>query len=128
MILLLALYITTDGPNIGRYLLAFLPAARHEQAARVTSRIFVRLGGCNLHCDYCDEPDTIPVPSGKVWSRAKLEARIRGYELAYRMQAEAPTVVDLSKESDATKQLYGMDHEETAVFGRNCLLAMRRRL
>src|SRR5581483_3746636 len=45
MILLLALYITTDGANIGRYLLAFLPPDRHEQAARVTSRIFVRLGG-----------------------------------------------------------------------------------
>jgi predicted PurR-regulated permease PerM len=45
MILLLALYITTDGPRIGRYLRAFLPPDRHEQAARVTSRIFVRLGG-----------------------------------------------------------------------------------
>ena len=45
MILLLALYITTDGPRIGRYLLAFLPPDRHQQAARVTDRIFVRLGG-----------------------------------------------------------------------------------
>jgi predicted PurR-regulated permease PerM len=45
MILLLALYITTDGPMIGRYLRAFLPPDRHEQAGRITSRIFVRLGG-----------------------------------------------------------------------------------
>ncbi len=45
MILLLALYITTDGPMIGRYLRAFLPPDRHEQAARITSRIFIRLGG-----------------------------------------------------------------------------------
>jgi predicted PurR-regulated permease PerM len=45
MILLLALYITTDGPRIGRYLRAFLPPDRHEQASRITSRIFVRLGG-----------------------------------------------------------------------------------
>ena len=45
MILLLALYITTDGPRIGRYLRTFLPPDRHEQAARITSRIFVRLGG-----------------------------------------------------------------------------------
>lgn len=45
MILLLALYITTDGPVIGRYLRAFLPPDRHEQAGRITSRIFVRLGG-----------------------------------------------------------------------------------
>jgi hypothetical protein len=55
----------------------------------------------------------------------ELEARIRGYELAYRMQAEAPQVVDLGKESETTKQLYGTDHPETAVFGRNCLLARR---
>ena len=45
MILLLALYITTDGPRIGRYLLAFLPPDRHAQAGRVTDRIFIRLGG-----------------------------------------------------------------------------------
>jgi predicted PurR-regulated permease PerM len=45
MILLLALYITTDGPQIGRYLREFLPADRHEQAGRIVSRIFVRLGG-----------------------------------------------------------------------------------
>ena len=55
----------------------------------------------------------------------ELEARIRSYELAYKMQAEAPQSVDLSKESEATKALYGMDQQETAVFGRNCLLARR---
>jgi predicted PurR-regulated permease PerM len=45
MILLLALYLTTDGPSIGRYLRTFLPPDRHEQATRITSRIFQRLGG-----------------------------------------------------------------------------------
>lgn len=45
MILLLALYLTTDGPRIGRYLRTFLPPDRHAQASRITSRIFVRLGG-----------------------------------------------------------------------------------
>ncbi len=58
-------------------------------------------------------------------SNTELDARIRGYELAYKMQAEAPEAVDLSKETEATKQLYGMDNEATAVFGRNCLLARR---
>ncbi len=55
----------------------------------------------------------------------ELEARIRSYELAYQMQSEAPGAVDLSKETEATKTLYGVDEKETAVFGRNCLLARR---
>ena len=56
---------------------------------------------------------------------SEFEARIRSYELAFRMQSEAPEAVDLSSESKATRDLYGMDQEETAVFGRNCLLARR---
>lgn len=55
----------------------------------------------------------------------ELEARIRSYELAYKMQAEAPLAVDLSRESESIKSLYGMDKPETAVYGRNCLLARR---
>lgn len=58
-------------------------------------------------------------------SNTELDARIRGYELAYQMQAEAPQAVDLTQETEATKKLYGMDTEDTAVFGRNCLLARR---
>ncbi|MEZ6138041.1 MAG: DUF1501 domain-containing protein [Pirellulaceae bacterium] len=55
----------------------------------------------------------------------ELEARIRTYELAHRMQAEAPEAVDLSDESPETLELYGIDQKETEVFGRNCLLARR---
>ena len=54
-----------------------------------------------------------------------LEARIAAYELAYRMQAHAPEVVDISKESAETKELYGLDNERTEKFGRKCLLARR---
>lgn len=54
-----------------------------------------------------------------------LDARIRAYELAFRMQAEAPEAVDLGQESEATKKLYGIDNPKTAVMGRNCLLARR---
>ena len=56
---------------------------------------------------------------------SELDARIRSYELAFRMQAEAPEAIDLAKESEATRKLYGMDEKETMVFGRNCLLARR---
>lgn len=56
---------------------------------------------------------------------AELEARIETYELAYRMQSSAPEVVDLSRETAATRRLYGLDDEQTAKFGTNCLLARR---
>ncbi|HUS04903.1 MAG TPA: DUF1501 domain-containing protein [Bryobacteraceae bacterium] len=54
-----------------------------------------------------------------------LDARIRSYELAYQMQAAAPEAVDLAKESEATKKLYGIDQPETETFGKNCLMARR---
>jgi hypothetical protein len=56
---------------------------------------------------------------------SELEARIAAYELAFRMQAHAPEVVDLSKETAETKALYGLDRKETAEFGTRCLLARR---
>ena len=57
---------------------------------------------------------------------SELDARIRSYELAYQMQSAGPEVVDLTKETEATKALYGMDHPDTEAFGRNCLLARRQ--
>ncbi|MBM3824479.1 MAG: DUF1501 domain-containing protein [Verrucomicrobia bacterium] len=56
---------------------------------------------------------------------AELEARIASYELAFRMQAEAPDAVDLSRESAATRALYGVDQPATADFGSRCLIARR---
>jgi hypothetical protein len=54
-----------------------------------------------------------------------LEARIASYELAWRMQSSAPEAVDISKETDATKKLYGVGEGVTDDFGRKCLLARR---
>ena len=55
----------------------------------------------------------------------ELAARLNSYELAYRMQSAAPEAVDLSKESEATRKLYGLDDKATEKFGTNCLLARR---
>ncbi|HUS05962.1 MAG TPA: DUF1501 domain-containing protein [Bryobacteraceae bacterium] len=56
---------------------------------------------------------------------SELEARIQAYELAFRMQTEAPEAFETEKESEATKKLYGLDQPETADFGWQCLLARR---
>jgi hypothetical protein len=56
---------------------------------------------------------------------AELAARIQSYELAYRMQSEAPEAVDLASESGETRRLYGLDRAESAEFGTRCLLARR---
>ncbi len=56
---------------------------------------------------------------------SRLDARIQSYEMAARLQVTAPDVLDLSKETDATKKLYGLDSPVTEDFGRNCLVARR---
>ena len=56
---------------------------------------------------------------------SELAARAASYELAYRMQAEAPAAVDLGAETAATLEAYGVNQEPTAEFGRNCLIARR---
>ena len=55
----------------------------------------------------------------------RLEARIKSYEMAARLQLSAPEVLDLSKESQHIKTMYGMDDPENEDFGRNCLVARR---
>ena len=56
---------------------------------------------------------------------SELEARISAYELAFRMQTEAPELVDISNEPQHVRDLYGLDNSTTAGFGRQCLLARR---
>jgi hypothetical protein len=56
---------------------------------------------------------------------SELEARIASFELAYRMQAEAPEVTDLSGETEETLKLYGVGERLSERFGRKCLMARR---
>lgn len=58
-------------------------------------------------------------------TNSELTARIASYELAFRMQSHAPEVVDISRESEATKRLYGLEGGVTADFGLRCLFARR---
>jgi len=55
----------------------------------------------------------------------QLEARIQAFELAFRMQSQAPEAFQVEAESEATKKLYGLDDPVTADFGWQCLLARR---
>ena len=56
---------------------------------------------------------------------SRLNARIESFELAYRMQTEAPEAFDIKGESEATRNLYGLDDPVTEIFGKQCLMARR---
>jgi Protein of unknown function (DUF1501) len=52
-----------------------------------------------------------------------LSARINNYELAFRMQTAGPELIDLNREPEHIRKMYGLDSERTAKFGRLCLLS-----
>lgn len=58
-------------------------------------------------------------------AESELSARIAAYELAYRMQTTAADVVDVDKETAATRTMYGLDDPTTSDFGRKCLITRR---
>ncbi len=123
-----------DGPLKGgpmTYGHGFLPA--------VYSATEMRMAGAPIL--YLDKPDTI---SGSDQRRLldfsqqlnrqylaaqnednNLSARIAASELAYRMQSAAPEAVDLTKEPESVKSLYGLDDDITRPFGTQCLNARR---
>jgi len=63
--------------------------------------------------------------SAKFPSDTELKARLRSYDLADRMQVSAPEAVDLSKETEATKELYGLNDSVSADYGTTLLRARR---
>ena len=56
---------------------------------------------------------------------SRLSARIESFELAFRMQMQAPESFDVERESPETKKLYGLDNPVTEIFGKQCLMARR---
>ena len=61
----------------------------------------------------------------RVGADPRLEARIASFEMSFRMQAEAPQVMDLARESETTQKQYGVGDEPTDEYARQCLLARR---
>jgi hypothetical protein len=55
----------------------------------------------------------------------EFEARLKSYDLAFKMQTEAPEVFDLRRETQETLDMYGVGREPTHDYGRRCLLARR---
>lgn len=85
---------------------ARLPAGRQRRQLDL-------LGQLNRFHEHGREEDT------------RLDARIQSFELAFRMQMQAPEAFHLDKESKAAQKLYGIDNPTTEAFGRQCLLARR---
>lgn len=81
-----------------------------SEVVRLTRDLLSRLDQIHEHA-HPGEPD--------------LDARIASYELAARMQVEASDALDLSKESDATREMYGIGDEATDSYGKRCLMARR---
>ena len=65
------------------------------------------------------------VHAGTRAADSNLESRIQSFELAFRMQMQAPEAFDVDSESEATKKLYGLDDPVTETFARQCLMARR---
>jgi membrane-anchored protein YejM (alkaline phosphatase superfamily) len=67
-----------------------------------------------------------PPPRRQASAAAReLDSRIAAYELAYRMQTAAPEAVDLTRESEQTRKLYGLEDPITGSFAARCLIARR---
>lgn len=85
------------------------PADLSPQRQRQQLDLLARLN--RLHTREVDEPE--------------FSARMETFELAYRMQMAAPEALDLSREIEETRRLYGLDHPKAGHFARQCLIARR---
>ncbi|MBL8866435.1 MAG: DUF1501 domain-containing protein, partial [Planctomycetia bacterium] len=120
-------------PSVGNggarnYGTAFLPAVYQGtalgRAGGPASDVALRnVGATNAPFDLLRELHAEQLK--RVPGDSELEAVANSYELAWRMQQNAPDVLDLSKETKETKALYGIDEKPTDTFGRECQMARR---
>ncbi|MFN8688342.1 MAG: DUF1501 domain-containing protein [Acidobacteriota bacterium] len=111
------------------YMHGFLPAVYQPTMMRPGNKPVLNLGlppGVQLEerrktIQYLKALNRAGIPG----EDTELEARISAYDLAFKMQMEAPEVFDLSREDDKTKEMYGIGQQPTDDYGRRCLLARR---
>ncbi len=125
--------IHSDGmqyPQAAGWGTAFLPS--RFQGTRVDPRVGVRhvtMPAEQAREDRRDQLELIEWLNRRhlqsVGEHSELEARIRSYETAFRMQSAAPELFDLSGETQAIRDRYGLDASPTELAGRTCLLARR---
>ncbi len=111
------------------YMNGFLPAAHQPMVFRPGERPILNLSS-PTHVQASQRQRTIQLinelnQASLARSNDELEARIASYELAFKMQTDAPEVFDLSTETQETLNLYGIGIEPTHDYGRRCLLARR---
>ena len=127
--------ISGDGGSVQLYGNAFLPAVYQGTALGTAAT-----GAKSATVGYLDAPSIRPEAQRRQLDLIQemnqahlrrhtadrgLEGTIQSFELAFRMQAEVPSLVDLTNESKETLGLYGIGSKPTDDFGRQCLLARR---
>lgn len=130
-------YVVLDDPlglpvnGVNNWTSGYLPPAYQGTRFRATGQPVL-----DLKPDF-EEPSTVTqlereviaqldrLHQSKHAHRPQLSARIASYELAARMQIEASDALDLSQESAATLDMYGINHPVTESYGRRCLIARR---
>ena len=113
------------------YTSGFLPAVYQGTAMRAEG---VSIQNLQRHPAVTAREQRLLLDQINAWNRAhlqtrpgdsRLDARIANYELAFRMQSSAPELIDLSGETQATRDLYGIDAGPSARYGKMCLMARR---
>lgn len=124
----------TDGVyrnGASMYTSGFLPAVYQGTDMRTEGALIKNL---DRHKNMSEFDQRLLIDHINAWNRqhraarpgdSRLDARIANYELAFRMQTAAPELIDLSQETRATHDLYGIDQQPTARFGKMCLMARR---
>jgi hypothetical protein len=122
--------IASGGQDAALWGSSFLPAAYQGTRIADLKKPIANLGNPRLAADRQRQQLDVVRQLNQIHRReraedSRLEARIASFELAFRMQMEAPDAFNLDAETKATKRLYGIDEGPTDAFGKQCLLARR---